>query len=187
MSFAAHLRRRCIMRVMELHAPLRVVSRGSGRSATAAAAYRSASRIECQRTGQVHDYTRKQGVEHTALLLPDEAPDWAHDRSALWNGAEMREKHPRAQPAREVEVSLPTEFTDRQRREAGLAIGSWIVMSCVFLMGTHSTFYVPNKYGVLPEIFQPNMLSRANGFVESTSFLAIILGTATGGLPLRLA
>lgn len=62
------------------------------------------------------------------------------------------------------------------------ALGAWIVMSCVFLMGTHSTFYVPNKYGVLPEIFQPNMLSRANGFVESTSFLAIILGTATGGL-----
>src|SRR4051794_40614143 len=31
--------------------------------------------------------------------------------------------------------------------------GAWVVMSCVFLMGTHSAFYVPNKYGVLPEIF----------------------------------
>jgi MFS family permease/1-acyl-sn-glycerol-3-phosphate acyltransferase len=63
----------------------------------------------------------------------------------------------------------------------GHAIGAFTVMACVFLMGTHSAFYVPNKYGVLPEIFQPSMLSRANGFVESTSFLAVILGTATGG------
>jgi MFS family permease len=59
--------------------------------------------------------------------------------------------------------------------------GAWTVMVCVFLMGTHSAFYVPNKYGCLPEIFQPHALPRANGLVESTSFLAIILGTATGG------
>jgi MFS family permease len=60
--------------------------------------------------------------------------------------------------------------------------GAWAVMSCVFLMGTHSAFYVPNKYGCLPEIFKPHALPRANGLVESTSFLAIILGTATGGV-----
>ncbi len=59
--------------------------------------------------------------------------------------------------------------------------GAWTVMVCVFLMGTHSAFYVPNKYGCLPEIFKPHALPRANGLVESTSFLAIILGTATGG------
>ena len=62
------------MRVIELHSPLRVVQRSKGRTATAAAAYRAAERIECERTGQVHDYTRKQGVEHKALLLPDNAP-----------------------------------------------------------------------------------------------------------------
>lgn len=61
-------------------------------------------------------------------------------------------------------------------------LGAGIVLSCVFLMGTHSAFYVPCKYGVLPEIFQPHMLSRANGFVESTSFLAVILGTVAGGV-----
>jgi acyl-[acyl-carrier-protein]-phospholipid O-acyltransferase/long-chain-fatty-acid--[acyl-carrier-protein] ligase len=63
----------------------------------------------------------------------------------------------------------------------GHRAGAWTVMICVFLMGTHSAFYVPNKYGCLPEIFKPHALPRANGFVESTSFLAIILGTATGG------
>jgi MFS family permease len=61
-------------------------------------------------------------------------------------------------------------------------IGPWLVMSCVFLMGTHSAFYVPNKYGVLPEIFTVRMLSRANGLIESTTFLAIILGTTCGGM-----
>jgi MFS family permease len=62
------------------------------------------------------------------------------------------------------------------------AIGPWLVMSAVFLMGTHSTFYVPNKYGVLPEIFTVRVLSRANGLIESTTFLAVILGTTTGGV-----
>jgi len=60
-------------------------------------------------------------------------------------------------------------------------VGPWLVMSCVFLMGTHSAFYVPNKYGVLPEIFTVRMLSRANGLIESTTFLAVILGTTCGG------
>ncbi len=61
-------------------------------------------------------------------------------------------------------------------------VGPWIVMACVFLMGTHSAFYVPNKYGVLPEIFTVRMLSRANGLIESTTFLAVILGTVVGGI-----
>ncbi len=61
-------------------------------------------------------------------------------------------------------------------------IGPWLVMSCVFFMGTHSTFYVPCKYGVLPELFTVRSLSRANGLVESTTFLAVILGTTCGGI-----
>jgi len=115
------------MRVMELHAPVKTVKRSAGRSATAAAAYRAAEKIECERTGQVHDYTRKRGVEDTALLLPDESPEWAHDRSNLWNHAEMREKRKDAQTAREIEVSFPAEFSQEHRRAAGIKIGQWIV------------------------------------------------------------
>ncbi len=63
-----------------------------------------------------------------------------------------------------------------------LAIGPWIVLSTVFLMGTHSAFFVPAKYGVLPEILQPHLLSKGNGILESTSFLAVILGTVSGGM-----
>src|SRR5262249_23353210 len=55
-------------------------------------------------------------------------------------------------------------------------------LSTVFLMGTHSAFFVPAKYGALPEILQPNLLSKGNGILESTSFLAVILGTVTGGI-----
>jgi MFS family permease len=61
-------------------------------------------------------------------------------------------------------------------------LGALLVMSTVFLMGTHSAFFVPAKYGVMPEILQPQLLSKGNGVLESTSFLAVILGTVTGGL-----
>lgn len=115
------------MRVFELTAPVKVVSRSSGRSAVAAAAYRAGAAIEDERTGIVHDYTRKQGVEDTALLLPENAPDWAHDRAKLWNEAEAREKHPRAQTARDLTVAFPFAFNAEQRREAGLKVGQWIV------------------------------------------------------------
>src|SRR5205807_6354551 len=62
------------------------------------------------------------------------------------------------------------------------ALGAWVVLSTVFLMGTHSAFFVPAKYGVMPEILQPHLLSKGNGVLESLSFLAVILGTVFGGV-----
>lgn len=59
---------------------------------------------------------------------------------------------------------------------AAIAIGS------VFLMGTHSAFFVPAKYGIMPEILHPAVLSKGNGFLEGSSFLAQIIGTSFGGL-----
>ncbi len=64
----------------------------------------------------------------------------------------------------------------------GNSLGPWLVLSTVFLMGTHSAFFVPAKYGVMPEILKPSLLSRGNGLLESLSFLAIILGTVAGGV-----
>lgn len=60
-------------------------------------------------------------------------------------------------------------------------LGPWIVLATVFLMGTHSAFFVPAKYGVMPEILPPHLLSKGNGLLESLSFLAVILGTVCGG------
>lgn len=84
----------------------------SGRSAVAAAAYRCAERLTNERDGLVHDFTRKQGVEHSEIVLPDGVgADWALDRSALWNAAEFAEKRKDARVAREFEVALPHELS----------------------------------------------------------------------------
>jgi len=98
------------------HLSVKPVSRSAGRSATAAAAYRAGAGITDERTGQTHDYTRKGGVESAALVLPDGAPEWASDRSALWNAAERAEKRKDACVAREYEVALPSELPPEERR-----------------------------------------------------------------------
>jgi MFS family permease len=59
--------------------------------------------------------------------------------------------------------------------------GPLVVVAAVFGMGLHSTFFVPAKYGAMPEIMQAHLLSRGNGILESLSFLAVILGTVCGG------
>jgi MFS family permease len=64
----------------------------------------------------------------------------------------------------------------------GQPAGPWVVLSTVFLMGMHSAFFVPAKYGAMPEILHAHMLSRGNGVLESLSFLAVILGTVFGGV-----
>ena len=52
----------------------------------------------------------------------------------------------------------------------------------VFLMATHSAFFAPAKYGVIPELAAREQLSRANGLIESSTYLAIIFGTALASL-----
>jgi MFS family permease len=63
-----------------------------------------------------------------------------------------------------------------------LDVGPVLVLATVFLMGMHSAFFVPAKYGAMPEILQPHLLSKGNGVLESASFLAVILGTVCGGV-----
>ena len=99
------------------HFDASVISRSKGRSSTAASAYRAAERVVDRRTGEVHDYTRKHGVEHSEILAPDHAPAWAWDRSALWNAVEAVERRKDAQVSREVRVALPDELTHAQRLE----------------------------------------------------------------------
>src|SRR3546814_1670899 len=70
------------------HLAVKAIGRSAGRSATAAAAYRAGVEITDERTGLVHDYTRKQGVEHSELMLPTDAPEWAADRERLWRSEE---------------------------------------------------------------------------------------------------
>ncbi|MFV1681983.1 MobQ family relaxase [Phaeobacter sp. JH20_14] len=99
------------------HLSVKTIKRSAGRSATAAAAYRVGERIECQREGRVHDYTRKQGIEETFILAPKDAPDWAQDRSRLWNEVEASETRRNSVTAREWELALPSEISAEARSQ----------------------------------------------------------------------
>ena len=65
------------------HLSVKTISRSTGRTATAAAAYRAGARITDERTGEIHDYGRKRGIESATLIVPDNAPEWARDRHLL--------------------------------------------------------------------------------------------------------
>lgn len=97
------------------HLSVKIVTRGAGRSVVAAAAYRAGESLDETATGITFDYTRKGGVEHTEILVPKNAPDWAQDRSTLWNAVEAGEKRKDAQLAREIEVGLPVELNADQQ------------------------------------------------------------------------
>ena len=97
------------------HLSVKTVSRSAGRSATASAAYRAGCKITDERTGEIHDYTRKGGVESAAIILPDNAPEWARDRAKLWNTAEQAETRKNSTVAREFEIALPAELSPAER------------------------------------------------------------------------
>ena len=97
------------------HCSIKIISRGKGKSAVAAAAYRSGEKITNEWDGETHDYTRKGGVVHSEIMLPPHAPPSFSDRSTLWNSVEEIEKSKDAQLAREVEIALPVELSREEQ------------------------------------------------------------------------
>jgi hypothetical protein len=94
------------------------VSRTSGRSAVASAAYRAAERLRDEQAGKVHDYRRRApGVAYRETMAPKGAPEWATQRGKLWNEAERAENRKNSTTAREAITSLPHELDDVQRIE----------------------------------------------------------------------
>jgi Ti-type conjugative transfer relaxase TraA len=96
------------------HFSVKVISRASGRSAVAAAAYRSAERLHDERFDRDHDFSNKSGVVHSEVMLPEHAPEHFSDREKLWNEVEAFEKRKDAQLSREVEFAIPREMTQAQ-------------------------------------------------------------------------
>ena len=92
------------------HLRVKTFGRNEGRSAVAASAYRSASRMENDFDGVVHDYTKKRGVVYSEIMLPNYAPKEYCEREKLWNAVEMAEKSKDARLCREVEIALPVEL-----------------------------------------------------------------------------
>ena len=99
------------------HFEMKPVLRRDGRSATAAAAYWSASKIYDEATGLTIDRTRDRRVVHTEIILPASCIDcdWARDRQTLWNSAERAERRRNARVARAYELALPHELSVEQR------------------------------------------------------------------------
>jgi ATP-dependent exoDNAse (exonuclease V) alpha subunit len=121
------------------HCSIKPISVSGGKSGIAAAAYRAGECLEDKKTGEIYDYTRKQGIEHTELVLPGCVE---YDRESLWNAAEEAEKRKDARVAREFEVALPAELTAEERRELAVDYAKSLV----------------DKYGVAADvaIHEPN-------------------------------
>ena len=120
--------------VAQYHCHVQAISRAptpkapKGRSAVAAAAYRSGDKLHDEHSTRAeakpitHDYTRRSGVVHAEIVLPVAAPDWARERQELWNRAEAADRRKNSTLAREVVAGLPWELSDGQRVELARAI-----------------------------------------------------------------
>ena len=99
------------------HCNIQIIGRSRGRSAVAAAAYRSGEKLTNNWDGLTHDYTRKGGVIHSEIMIPSHAPPEFAERSTLWNAVEEVEKSCKAQLAREINIALPIELSREQQIE----------------------------------------------------------------------
>ena len=99
------------------HLSAKVISRRQGKSVVAKASYNGRTKLTNECTGKDHDYSRARGLVFSGIFAPKNAPEWAQDRERLWSEVEKAEVRKDAQLAREVEISLPHELTDEQRRQ----------------------------------------------------------------------
>lgn len=123
-----------------MHAQLHIqtISRGAGKNAAAASAYRSGSsvvacaayrageKLNDERGDKVHDYTKKHNVLHAEIVTPKHAPSWAKNREKLWNAVEAGEKRKDAQLAKEVILVLPRNLDHEQHKDV---VEGWIAQN----------------------------------------------------------
>jgi hypothetical protein len=117
------------VRVAIYHLSVKTVSRSTGRSAPAAAAYRTGTLLTNERDGVTHDYRNRGGVdrEHGPFIVAPEGAAWALDRAALWNAAEAAENRKNSTVAREYEVALPAELSAQGRATLARAFAQELV------------------------------------------------------------
>ena len=93
-----------------------IVSRGKGHSLARAAAYNMRTRLNDERTGETHDYSRRRDLLHSEILVPPEAPAWGADLQSLVTGVGRAEKRRDAQLARNLDIALPAELSLDQNK-----------------------------------------------------------------------
>jgi ATP-dependent exoDNAse (exonuclease V) alpha subunit len=104
---------------------IRSISRGTGRSAVAAAAYRAGERLRDERSGKLHNHSQRTDVPHKEILLPAGVDvsriAWVKQRAELWNAAERAERRWDARVGREFQLGIPHELSADQRRDLARA------------------------------------------------------------------
>lgn len=103
------------MAIFHLH--VKNISRGSGRSVVAAAAYRAGETLPNEAEERLSAFGGRRDVLHNEIALPPDAPDWMADRAQLWNAVEAAEVRKDARLAKEIEVALPRELPEEVWRD----------------------------------------------------------------------
>jgi len=123
------------------HINIQIITRGKGKSAVAAAAYRAAENIKNEYSGRTHNYTRKSGIVHKEIIFPDNAPADFADRSVLWKSVEQIDRNSNAQLAREIEFALPVELS----KEQNIALAREYVNKCFVAHGMIADMCIHDK------------------------------------------
>ena len=124
-------------------ASVKTISRSAGRSATAAAAYRTGKEVIDERTGVIFDYTRRSGVDHVSMHLP--AGCVAMDTDTLWNAAEFAEKRKNSTVARELLFAQPHELSRMERHALSASIADAMVER--YGVGVEVANHLPDSEG----------------------------------------
>lgn len=135
-------------------------------SAVAAIAYRTGARL-LDNKGQEHNYTKRHGVEHSQIITPANAPDWAQNRQALWAAADRAEKRADAKFGREFIVALPHELSAAARTELAIDFTRLLVKRFGFVadVAVHKPETGNNHHA---HIFCSTRTLTAEGFGEKT-------------------
>lgn len=161
------VRRSC---VASYHLSVKPIGRAKGRSTTGSAAYRAAERIRDERTGEVWDFRRKQGVVYREIVLPTDAPAWAGFRGRLWNAAEAAEKRKNATVGREFEIALPAELAPRERQALAVGFARELVARHGFAADVvlHAPHRMGNGLNYHAHILCSTRRLKSEGFGEKT-------------------
>lgn len=106
---------------------MKTISRGDGKNAVAAAAYRSGEKLIDEKTGEIKFYKRDV-LPDTFILAPDNSPSWVYNRQNLWNEVERVETRVNSRLAREFQIALPIELSDKQQEEL---LKEFLQVNCV--------------------------------------------------------
>lgn len=98
------------------HMSAQMISRSKGHSSVAAAAYRHGEKLTDHNTGEVHDYTKKQGVSDSVILIPEGADHRFLKPEYLFNTIEKSESRKDAGLVRELNIALPTELNNDEKK-----------------------------------------------------------------------